>query len=256
MTNRSSSLAREEERQVPSTVFVASHRRSGTHLTLDSLVANFDEFVGGFENYDSQQYDSNARLFKTHVDGDTASETFCKNARVVYVVRDGRDVMVSLFNYAKSHDPEICKMSFSDFLQTENPYSKTKAVQGFNRIQYWNHHVQSWLLQKEIPVKVVTFDQWKASTEETLEELAKFLESSPKSKTKSMVMKSRQRWTKRIFAKIGLTKNTAVQFRGGRSQVWKEYFDRESLDLFANASERTYQLVSDKLGTDFPLKAL
>ena len=38
-----------------------------------------------------------------------------------------------------------------------------------------------------------------------------------------------------------------------RSQVWKEHFDSESLGYFSTESEKTYELVSERLGIDFKL---
>ena len=119
-------------------VFVASHRRSGTHLTLDSLVANFDHFGSGFANFDDDSSKSDQRLFKTHVDNLEASQMTDKSSKVVYVVRDGRDVLVSLYNYEKSLNQEVRDMNFAEFMRSPNPYNVTKPPMKLNRVEYWN----------------------------------------------------------------------------------------------------------------------
>lgn len=222
-------------------------------MTLDSLVANFDHFGSGFANFDDDSSKSDQRLFKTHVDNLEASQMIDKSSKVVYVVRDGRDVLVSLYNYEKSLNQEVRDMNFAEFMRSPNPYNVTKPPMKLNRVEYWNHHVQSWLTQDCYATKFVTFDQWKFSFERTLVELGEFLELSPKINSKSMVMKPGQGWLKKILAKIGLSKTTAIQFRGGRSQVWKEHFDSEALDYFSTESEKTYELISERLGIDFEL---
>ena len=236
-----------------SAVFVASHRRSGTHLTLDSLVANFDCFESGFQNFDAENCKLNAGLYKTHMDGNEASRFLNPESKVIYVVRDGRDVMVSLFNYAKTHDSSVRDMKFSEFLRSPNPYACSEEFKGLSRVAFWSRHVESWLSREDVPVQVVTFDGWKNSFRQLLSELGQFLEVSPKSTPKSMVMKPGQNWSKKLLRKVGLLKTTAIQFRGGRSDVWKEHFDSESLDYFSKESEKTYQLVSDKIGQGFGL---
>lgn len=79
-------------------VFVASYRRSGTHLTLDSLAVNFPELGETFANFDSDAQDVHScRLFKTHVHAQDAANSFESSSKFIHVVRDGRDVMVSLY---------------------------------------------------------------------------------------------------------------------------------------------------------------
>ena len=233
--------------------FVASHRRSGTHLTLDSLVVNFDYFQEGFENFDVDVSSKQSRLYKTHLDGAEATTMLSKNAKVVYVVRDGRDVMVSLYNYSKSLDANIKQMSFSDFLRSPNSYSHSPETDGLNRLEYWNYHVQSWLSQEQFPTKFVSFDGWKHAFENTVSELATYLELPPKEKPQSMVMTSGQGLAKKIMRRIGLSKTTAIQFRGGRSEQWKEVFDEPSLDYFRETSADTYQALVEKIGPEFQL---
>ncbi|KAA1259821.1 Sulfotransferase domain protein [Rubripirellula obstinata] len=233
--------------------FVASHRRSGTHLTLDNLVANFDAFNSGFKNFDDPRLDQNVALYKTHLDGFQAATKLNNRAKIVYVIRDGRDVMVSLYKYAKTHDSEVRSMDFSEFLRSPNPYSHSEKSRGLNRVEYWNYHVESWLTQTKFSIKCVTFDGWKFSFHENLAALGLFLQLAPKSVSKSMVMKPSQRWTKNILRKFGFSKNTAIQFQGGHSQAWKKHFDSDSLGYFCHESKKTYEMVSENLGFDFEL---
>ena len=240
------------ENSITEPVFVASHRRSGTHLTLDTLVANFDYFKLGFENFDSCT-EADKRLFKTHLDGVLATGLVPDGSKIVYVVRDGRDALVSLYNYEKSYDADVQKQDFSNFIRSPNPYACSEEAKGMNRAEFWNFHVQSWLKQTAFPVKLVTFDGWKVTFEKKITELEEFLKLDAVDKPTSMVMKPKQFLLKKVLSKLGLSRNTAIQFRGGRSQVWKENFSKQDLEYFESQSRQTYAMVSNQLDSSFSL---
>ena len=242
----------ESEQSRAEQVFVASHRRSGTHLTLDTLVANFDYFKAGFESFESNA-EPESRLFKTHLDGLQAIDLLPASAKIVYVVRDGRDALVSLYKYAKSHDPNSQKMDFSSFIRSPNSYDCSDEAKGLSRVQFWNYHVQSWLKQSTFPLKLVTFDGWKVDFKQKIKELEDFLELQTVDNPKSMVMKPEHLWLKKLLSKLGLSRNTAIQFRGGRSQVWKEFFAPNDLEYFESESRQTYAMISSQLDSSFDL---
>ena len=223
--------------------FVASHRRSGTHLTLDNLVSNFAGFHNGFANFDKTGISAEFSLYKTHIDGQQAADCLENDSQVIYVFRDGRDVMVSLYHYTISHDSKFKGISFSDFIRSPNPYNVTESCAGFDRIQYWNHHVQTWLQQKQFPILFLSFDRWKYSFEKILSEVEAFCGTKRNAKLKSMLRTGNENLAHRILRKIGLSGSTSVQFRGGRTSQWKDYFNEESLKYFDEISKPTMDLL-------------
>ena len=88
--------------------------------------------------------------------------------RAVYLVRDGRDVLISLYHYYITRQKKT--VSFSDFF-----YGYINGKYG----QLWYKNVESWLLNgKELlgdNLLVLTFEEMKADTSKTLTRAAEFL---------------------------------------------------------------------------------
>lgn len=134
-------------------VVVASHQRSGTHLTIDAILNNFDRFDGYHDldrltarhpkHVDRETFAERIRtapaVLKTHTHG--AHEAYFgddTNARfvralmeehpVIYVYRDGRDVLTSLYYYARENDEAMREVSFSRFLRRPTPLRVDPSV--------------------------------------------------------------------------------------------------------------------------------
>jgi hypothetical protein len=222
-------------------VYVTSHRRSGTHLTLDNLSNNFSQFAGGFSNFDvGNPSGESSQLFKTHFNATGAVKKFDDHGRVIYVIRDGRDVMVSLYHYEKAHVQSVANLSFAEFLHTVNPYDTESYGGEMNRIEYWAYHVNSWVEEKKFDKLIVSFDQWRTDFDDTIAKVASFLELDPNSTLKTMARTRPESLASKLMRKIGLSKRTSVLFRGGRSGDWKQHFDHKSLDLFKSITKSTY----------------
>lgn len=162
------------------TVIVASYRRSGTHLTIDSLLNNGKNIHKSYVNFDRLGHRHpeplSARAFsnliseagdrtvvlKTHAphrsDIDTPEEAalwerLLADSHTVYVLRDPRDVMVSLWHYRLSFDPGYAeKATFSDHIK--------------RNIERWRLHVEHWM---EREVSLVRFEDWARDYELTLD---------------------------------------------------------------------------------------
>ena len=232
-------------------VYVASHRRSGTHLTLDSLHNNFSELSQGFSNLDADDCDHNFSLFKTHNHAHLASKNFVQPCKVIYVVRDCRDVMVSLYYYAKGCDKSLTDVSFDEFVRMENPYEPNTYPQPMNRIEYWSWHVNSWLEQETFDCLFVSYDGWKKDFEQTIAKVAQFLEISPKSNLRNMVMSRPETFLDKVLRKTGLSGRTQIGFRSGKIGGWKDYFDEPTLDLVREQTGQTFEKLSAKLNRDY-----
>ena len=128
------------------TILIATHRRSGTHWTIDALRNNSPEICDQFLTLEriSSQHDSPVKLsefrrqleamdgralIKVH-DLPTAGYFYGEAERdfarqlmsespAIYVHRDGRDVMVSLYHYLRSFNETVRGQTFSEFLRSE-----------------------------------------------------------------------------------------------------------------------------------------
>jgi len=167
-------------------ILVASHPRSGTHLTIDVLRRQFLEcstwkYPGepldrlylpleglttphqklslqtALKTLGRFSYEEARPLIKTHAypalshlasDYGELHHWIHQNAHKIYVVRDGRAVLCSLHLFMQSFEPQV-RCSFSDFLRQE--------VNGISRVKAWANHVQTWINQPD--VYVLKFEQ-------------------------------------------------------------------------------------------------
>ena len=153
--------------QTPQNLVVITHRRSGTHLTIDSIRNNFSVFRQNehlvFETLNPAHPDAmsleemrkrvrkGGHVIKTHHRSDEGDEMpdehrqflfeLLDQSALIYVVRSGMDVMVSLYEFRRRHDPSIRDQTFSEFLRsgTFDP-GKPKL----NKMEYWADHVRGW----------------------------------------------------------------------------------------------------------------
>lgn len=151
-------------------VVVATHPRSGTHLTIDLLRKQFPECQGWlwfgetlhhlYLDLDHLARDcspckslkkakrllerSERPVVKTHslpsMDRFRGrkkrfADRLLNTATVIYVVRDGRDVLCSTHVWVKQRNQEA-RCSLSSFLRQE--------VNGRSRVEAWAHHVRTW----------------------------------------------------------------------------------------------------------------
>lgn len=160
-------------------VYVISHERSGTHLALNLIYKNFyvrhafydvplwrgpygDPAEAGnyWESLMREKWPDLERqggLIKCHCEAEIFRKFFVK-APVVYVMRDPRDVLVSIYHYL--NHPEIYRnnpwmedqrcASFSEFLhQPLTPFLKfgfAGRENARNVMERWAEHVRGWLL--------------------------------------------------------------------------------------------------------------
>jgi hypothetical protein len=160
-------------------ILVASHRRSGTHWTIDTIRHNFpevnhefltletllpnhsnpvtvDEFMSHFQD------SSNSKIIiKTHlapfeverIKDPTLKkvvQSVFNESKIVYVVRDGRDVLNSLFYYVNSFSQKDKQVTLTQFCKQKAATSKIFKGDGgnqLNRVEYWKLHVENWLSQ-------------------------------------------------------------------------------------------------------------
>jgi len=186
-------------------IMIASHRRSGTHLTVDLFRRQFREcrswkFPGErndrlYVNLD-MVLDRNKELppsvackilrrtakalLKTHrIPSSNNKDTLqsfaqkdlsqlFEKADIVYVYRDGREVMSSYHQYRKGFDPKA-RCSLAEFMRQDDS--------GVSRVKFWANHVQSWLsLSGVITLK---YDEVINNTQATLRRLGSAFQMEP-----------------------------------------------------------------------------
>jgi hypothetical protein len=207
-------------------IIVASHRRSGTHLTIDTIANNaFIEF--DIENYDkirfvSEEEDFSQRdvILKTHMNGlvfEKYLSNFDKNStKVLYVYRDGRGVMQSLYNYEKND------VDFKSFINGSNIYNTEEYDKDLSKLEYWAFHVKSWLEHDfVIPVK---YEELSANYEATINKIFNELGFESIAGNVTDIRQS-SRLVYYIKKYILRQKLTTVKFKSGRVSSFTKYFD-------------------------------
>lgn len=245
-------------------VLVASHRRSGTHLAIDALRNNLAPLSGPWENLDRLRPDSRRPVDAATMAGATArgpmvlkSHTHARfedffrgagpetrlaldllaGARKICVVRDGRDVMVSLYHYSRRFDPAVRAQPFGAFLRDRNPFNDDSYEGEMDRPSYWAFHVRSWLEAED--ALVVRFEALRHDYARALERMAAHLgEPAPEDP-----VDARRRpgggpigWIRRrLPARWGgpdEAERTSVAFRRGLTGEWRSRFDEEDAAWF------------------------
>ena len=160
----------------PNDVFITSYPRSGStwlrfliYEILSKQPATF-EVVGKAIPYIGRHHSApillpnGGRLIKTH------EPYYPVYEKVVYLVRDVRDVVVSDYAYQKMRD--LYYGSFNEYISA---FINGKA-HGFGS---WVNHVESWLnsdLTHNNKLLVINFEDLRGDTEKTLIKILRFLE--------------------------------------------------------------------------------
>lgn len=139
-------------------IVITSHPRSGTHLLIDTLLNN----LAGYTHYRDVEAitlrdtprDLRGCILKSHAApawGNFSPAArgwlaeMLAGARVIYIYRDGRDVLTSLYYMERSHLPERTP-AFPTFLRGHGAHwPALEAGDAVDRPTYWSRHVEGWL---------------------------------------------------------------------------------------------------------------
>ena len=248
-------------------VFVISHERSGTHVAIDALRNNFPIYKSQFYTSldrmtDGRQFHRHpeiieARLqiapsvIKTHMFLDTNAffdnggpisqlvTSLVQNAKLIYVYRDGRDVLGSLYTFWTRTIPKFNGITFSDMLRGNYTADVGKARRGSsNPVSYWRNHAESWIGRED--VLALSFEEFVNNYDETILRIGKFLEREPIEPLKSVlrngsgVKRGRLRETllTLYMRKIKGIELTSVSFNKGASGGHRAAYSEEDLAFF------------------------
>jgi hypothetical protein len=243
---------------LPGIIAVVSHRRSGTHLTIDTVrhnVAGISAKYHTLENVLPTHPDHCAPslfiqrlgteqtcIIKTHaLPGleefrcdphaySVASELMAR-AKTIYAIRDGRDVMVSFYEYRRKFDKTLADVSFGEFLRRPFP-------DGLRPAQSWALSVQSWAGRPG--VCVVPYEQYHADYVGMVRHIGEFLGLPVRMPPFDMIVSRNP-----VAAKV----STAVLYRRGVTQDYKSYFKADDYVFFdeeAGAAMDTYSAAFSK----------
>ncbi len=231
-------------------IIIISHRRSGTHLTIDTIKNNFSVYKKNqfftlneksIDKLDSINSSENL-IIKTHFlpSFDIYSENtenikyLFQNSYLIYVYRNGLDVMVSLYEYLKAYDTNIQKINFHSFLKTFNNFDNTKIK--YTRPEFWQFHIKSW--QNSSYAKNILwlkYEEFINNYSQTIKKISEAIETNHNQKITDIRLNSskiKQKKLKKLVNTFKGIKTTSVSARKGIIGDWKNYFDIDDIKYF------------------------
>ena len=286
-------------------ILVASHERSGTHFLIDALRLNLKgasfPFVRPstpaletltlphdkdmFEQLSAHAAGAHGQfpIFKTHLLPSEIQaalslpgfltgaekeflEYIFEKALKVYIHRDGRDVLVSLYHFMRQGNglhlglsSRLERMSFQDFIRIPNYHIHTvRSFQAFdtNLITYWRNHVLEWTSLEGMTT--VSYEELHGDMGQTLVGLSQQLnlEDHLAERVRGVPLRKGNKYPlmARIMKKLGLldqrrtmVASTAVAPRKGIVGDWQNHFGPEDLEYFTeNAGDQASRLTGVK----------
>ncbi len=239
-------------------IIIISHRRSGTHLTIDSIRNNFPDYKDSklivLENLTKnnreqidfvKNFHQRTMIVKTHFLPDLklytkdekllhSLEELFNNSHLIYVYRNGLDVMVSLYEYIKKFDDQVREMKFDEFLKTGNNFDP--GTERLNRMQFWRHHIESWQNSRFADrILWVRYEDLNLEYEQTLHTIATHFGLQIARNIKDIRLQSYKTHNRRLRKLLNLLrgiKTTSVSARKGTVGDYKNYFSTQSLQKF------------------------
>lgn len=237
-------------------IMIITHERSGTHLCMDCLRNFFHDtyikqyplqktrniywvfptlptekklpsFILSLQNAKSRP------LIKTHVTTDIKNikdhaqrelfHSLFEESDPIYVVRDGRDVLVSYFHFRRKFDQE--SRNFSDYLRSPLRIGHRTVV------KYWADHVTQWH-DKLGQDKLVYFESLRNDMTRTVTLLGNSLGLIRNNRPIQPIRTDKQRIVRAIKCVLGIQHSTAVLPGCGRSKTWVSHFSESDKELF------------------------
>lgn len=255
-------------------VIVISHPRSGTHLTIDAIINNFSRYRNNHDieklnldhlmkkgetslSWEELQANSgpDGTVYKTHTHGELERSfdfapqirseilSLFDRAKKIYVYRDPRDVLVSLYFYNRGYDPEITKVNLPEYISHQNNYNRERYDGDYDRIGYWQMHVNSWVNKPD--VLLISFEDFQNDYEGALQKVAAFIQEDlprkiidvrrkPVGKFKTFLNRLQRHPS---FKKLFRKRFTTVSFRKGKSGDWVNHLDKATAQIIMDGTK-------------------
>lgn len=246
-------------------VVVATHRRSGTHMMIDFVRRQFRpcqswKWPGQNTNLLYLAMGAHARgmmrddvarrvihrperpVLKTHSlptfdlqrgKYDNFIDWVRERGRVLYVLRDCRAVMASLYAYMQRFDPKAL-VKPSEFLRQTDllPEYMSPSHEGLSRPAQWAHHVSAWVQQNQ--ALVMRYEDIMAKPRDMLELMGPYLGMTPLYREPLLPPKfSRSMWA-RVGRRLSPrpTSTAIISPRApGVEHSWRKLFSPEDLEF-------------------------
>ena len=238
-------------------IIVASHRRSGTHLTLDLLRRNFPACrprmlplenphhayfnIDRFEptttmpctQPEALRLLSKARRpsVKTHAEPGFADippehapfvRSLVDRSKILYVHRDGKKVMCSMWTWRRVFDP-AARVPFAEFIRQTDE-------RGRSRPRVWAEHVAAWRAMEG--VLAIDFDRIIRDTRALLGEIGAFIGEKPEIADPPLPRSNTTRWQSAIARLTGNLTSTNQHAAGDRPPRPEDVFTDDDLAFF------------------------
>ena len=188
--------------------------------------------------------DNKLRFLKTHnILGKINKLSFTNKKNSIgglYIVRDPRNVITSLQNHFELNKDDALNFMLDDkkFIYD---YRKNNDFGDFQFISSWEKNYQTWIRQKEIPIKLIKYEDLNNSTYEIFKEILNFIEKISGTKRKLDKVKIKNSISSTSFKKMRniekkdgfnesvLSKNDPKKipfFHLGPKNDWKIIFDQ------------------------------
>lgn len=154
-----------------------------------------------------------------------------KYQKVIYLVRDGRDVAVSYYHHLTRNGKIAGEASFQDY----NLIFHQGVIDNFSN---WSNHVNFWLDYSQAEILLIKYEDMKSQPDVVLEKVLKFsgIKIDPEKIKKSIYasdFKNMRKKDKDRKSLLGHTIDPSMPFvREGVSGVWRNMFTDELHDLF------------------------
>ncbi len=179
------------------------------------------------------------RLLKSH-DGYLP---YMLKGKVVYIIRDGRDATVSLYNYRMQM--KHVDLPFSDFLKN--------VISEKYRFGSWHKHVASWLPHLDHPnVLEIRYEQMLQDMHVTTKRVFEHIGMTVSDQQINHGIERANYANMNKLFQVGANRRgrTFQKAVGGRSGGWRKYFTQDDLDLFMHYASQTM----NDVGYDITLK--
>ncbi|VEP12247.1 Sulfotransferase domain protein (modular protein) [Hyella patelloides LEGE 07179] len=240
-------------------IVIASHPRSGTHLTIDLLRKQFaecksykkpgeplDRLYFALESFASVNKPlpektalnilSRAKkpIIKTHSDPQFTYllkqqkehwvSWLQQEAETYYICRDGRAVLCSLHLFMQSYEPKT-RCSFSEFIRQQE--------HGCSRIENWAKHIQAWSDLSNI--KLLRFEDIIKNPNSIITKIGQDLKLLPLYQEPLLPQRFSNIWHSRWARMTNFySESTAIigYYKNQKVQKWQEVFTEEDRKLF------------------------
>ena len=176
-------------------------------------------------------------IFKTHSARHKNFTNETVNAGFIYIVRDPRDVVVSLQNFSGK---EIDK-TIDEFLFSKSLMISTNGAQEL--LSTWELNVQSWLNYKNVPSLIIKYEDLKLNPKEIILNIKEFLNKIHRlninlneKEIDKIIENTNFNNLKKLEDKNGFDEATKHSkfFRSGTSNQWKDILSNSQAKLIEN----------------------